>query len=95
MSMRCNFMGHHCNFIEHSLTLHWKLIETFDPAGLELYNLGDDLGESINLAVKRPELAKALHDRLRQWRQSAGAEMMTLNPDYAPEKKAPHKGKRK
>ncbi len=74
---------------------NWKLIETFDPAGLELYNLGDDLGESINLAVKRPELAKALHDRLRQWRQSAGAEMMTLNPDYAPEKKAPHKGKRK
>jgi arylsulfatase A len=34
----------------------WKLIETFDPEGIELYNLEDDLSETTNLAAEQPEL---------------------------------------
>ena len=34
----------------------WKLIETFDPPGIELYDLAADLGESNNLAEQaRPD----------------------------------------
>ena len=59
----------------------WKLIETFDPAGIELYHLGRDLSESSNLSESQPEQAAELLAKLRAWRQSVGAEMMEPNPD--------------
>jgi arylsulfatase A len=62
----------------------WKLIETFDPAGIELYNLDDDLSETTNLAMQRPDLANDLLQQLNAWRREVGAEMMQPNPDYAP-----------
>lgn len=62
----------------------WKLIETFDPAGLELYNLDDDLSETRNLVTEKPEkLAELQHD-LEAWRQSVDAEKMLPNPDHIP-----------
>ena len=60
----------------------WKLIQTFDPVGLELYNLKDDIGESRNLAIQRPGLVKELLAELDVWRLSVGAEQMRPNPDY-------------
>lgn len=62
----------------------WKLIETFDPEGIELYNLADDIGETQNLAAQKPELSKELHAELAAWRAEVGAERMTPNPDYDP-----------
>jgi len=80
----------------------WKLIETFDPDGVELYDLEEDLGETDNLAAKRPDLTSELRRELQAWRREVGAEMMQPNPDHDPaakiqkkrRKKAPQIGKR-
>ncbi len=64
----------------------YKLIEFFEDGRLELYNLGNDLGESKNLAEAEPEKAQALHQKLQAWRKSIHAKMPTPNPDYDPAK---------
>ena len=73
----------------------WKLIETFDPEGLELYNLADDLGEQRNLAAAQPARVAELKRALDGWRVEVGAEMMRPNPDHDPSFQAPQKGKKK
>ncbi len=73
----------------------WKLIETFDPAGIELYNLADDLSETHNLAGEQPEKTAALQRELEAWRQDVGAEKMLPNPDYDPAAVASPKRKKK
>ena len=73
----------------------WKLIETFDPEGVELYNLADDLGETRNLATAEPARTADLRRELETWRRAVGAEMMPPNPDYVPgEAPAPKKKKK-
>lgn len=62
----------------------WKLIEFFDGSPLELYDLGQDIGESKNLAEEQPELAKRMQAMLADWREAVGARMPTPNPDYDP-----------
>ena len=62
----------------------WKLIETFDPEGIELYDLKTDLGETTNLADAKPERRDTLLKELEAWRVSVGAERMLPNPDYDP-----------
>jgi arylsulfatase A len=64
----------------------WKLVEFFDDAPLELYDLDGDLGERVNLAEKMPEKAGQLRGQLAAWRQSVGARMPTANPKYDPER---------
>ena len=73
----------------------WKLIETFDPEGLELYNLADDLGEQRNLAAAQPARVAELKRALDAWRVEVGAEMMRPNPDHDASFQAPQKGKKK
>jgi arylsulfatase A len=60
----------------------WKLIETFDPKGTELYHLGRDLGETTNLAKTEPSQLAALRRELAAWRKTVDAEMMKPNPDH-------------
>ena len=73
----------------------WKLIETFDPEGVELYNLADDLGETRNLATVEPARTADLRRELETWRRAVGAEMMPPNPDYVSgEAPAPKKKKK-
>ena len=62
----------------------WKLIETFDPAGIELYNLANGLGETNNLAAKETANTAELRRELDAWRLAVGAEKMLPNPDYDP-----------
>jgi arylsulfatase A-like enzyme len=73
----------------------WKLIETFDPEGAELYNLAEDLGETRNQIETHPAVAAELRRELEAWRRSVGAEMMLPNPDYDPAVQLPQKGKKK
>ena len=73
----------------------WKLIETFDPERLELFDLEQDLGETNNLAEQRPKLTADLRHDLESWRQQVGAQMMALNPDYDPKVKLEKKSKKK
>jgi arylsulfatase A-like enzyme len=69
----------------------WKLIETFDPEGVELYNLAEDLSETRNLVGERPGLVNELRQELDAWRRDVGAEMMRPNPEYDPAVKSPVK----
>jgi arylsulfatase A-like enzyme len=64
----------------------WKLIEWFETGRLELYNLGDDMGESRNLAETHPDQMARLYARMKQWRQSVSAPVPTMpNPMYDPD----------
>lgn len=63
---------------------NYKLIEHFNDGSIELFDLDDDIGETINLVYKKPERAKELLDDLKVWRESLGAQMPTPNPDYDP-----------
>ncbi len=60
----------------------YKLIEFFETGELELYDLQTDIGEMKNLVDKKPEVARIMLDKLRDWRQSLDAGMPNLNPDY-------------
>jgi arylsulfatase A-like enzyme len=62
----------------------WKLVESLDPEGIELYDLATDPGESRNRAAERPDLVAALAADLAAWRREVGAEMMRPNPDHDP-----------
>ena len=53
----------------------YKLIRNYDDQSLELYNLKSDLGESKNLAKRRPRLAKRLDQKLSAWLKETGAKM--------------------
>lgn len=66
----------------------WKLIESFDPPGLELYDLATDIGETRDLAAAEPDVVAELSADLAAWRAETGAQMMQPNPDYDPLKAA-------
>ncbi len=59
----------------------WKLIENFNksmyfqPDAFELYNLKDDLSESVNLINVYPEKAAELYQNLVEWRNETDAQM--------------------
>ncbi len=62
----------------------WKLIESFDPAKIELYHLKVDIGETTNLAETDPARRDALLDELNAWKATVRAEPMRPNPNHAP-----------
>ncbi|MEX0653952.1 MAG: sulfatase [Phycisphaeraceae bacterium] len=61
----------------------WKLIEFFEDARLELYNLRDDLEEQHDRAADEPARVTELHGKLVAWRESIEAKIPEPNPDYA------------
>jgi len=63
----------------------WKLIESFDPAAVELYNLKTDLSETMNLAEEQPDRRDKLLKEIETWRISVRAEYMVPNPNFAPD----------
>ena len=63
----------------------WKLMEFFEDGRLELYNLKDDVGETVNLAREMPGKTKELHAEMRAWRKEINAPIPTdPNPAYDP-----------
>ncbi len=70
----------------------FRLIEFFEDEHVELYNLGQDIGEEKNLAGEMPEKAQALREKLRAWRESVGAQMPSPNPDYDPQNPSRRQG---
>lgn len=71
----------------------YKLIEFFEDAKIELYNLKDDVSQQHNLADAQPDRAKAMQEKLHAWRESTGAKMPTKNEHIDPNAK-PKKGKK-
>lgn len=66
----------------------WKLIESFDPAAVELYNLKNDLSETTDLANQFPQRRKALLAELEAWRDEVDAERMRPNPNFSADSKS-------
>jgi len=63
----------------------WKLMEFFEDGRLELYNLKDDVGETVNLARKMPDKTAELHAKMRAWRKQVDAPIPAEpNPEYDP-----------
>lgn len=70
----------------------WKLIEFFEDGELMLFDLENDPNEENNLAQSKPEKAAELLKKLQEWRVETGAQMMTPNPNYNPQKDKGGKG---
>lgn len=61
----------------------WKLIEYFEDSDFELYNLGNDIGEKINLADSLPDKLNNMKEILNNWRQELLAPVpRKLNPEF-------------
>jgi arylsulfatase A-like enzyme len=56
----------------------YKLIRRYDDQSVELYDLSNDLGETRNLAVEKPEVAAKLDEQLGRWLKETGAQMPGL-----------------
>jgi len=73
----------------------WKLIESFGDSfdadlryrpgrKLELFHLGDDLGETRDLSATEPARAAAMSERLHEWLRSIPATIPGENPHFDP-----------
>jgi arylsulfatase A-like enzyme len=60
----------------------YKLIEFFEDGRLELFNLRENPGETLNLAEREPGLAASLRARLAAWREEIEAQIPRPNPDW-------------
>lgn len=54
---------------------NYKLILRFDDHSTELYDLSNDIGESINLATSKPDLNRQLRSRLLNWLEESNAKL--------------------
>lgn len=60
----------------------YKLVESYETGRLELFNLENDLSESIDLSRKLPQKTKELHRLLVDWRKEVNANMPLPNPAF-------------
>jgi arylsulfatase A len=60
----------------------WRLVEFYETAKLELYNLREDIGETTDLAAIQTQKRDELATLLRNWRNKVGAQMPLPNPDH-------------
>lgn len=60
----------------------WKLIREFESGAISLFNLREDIGETINLKDKYPKKAKAMYSKLKKWQRKTRVAMPNPNPDY-------------
>ncbi len=75
---------------------NWKLIKNLAGATYELYNLKNDIGETINLANRYPNELSKLSTMLEEWLKSVNAPMPVPNPNFDAGKRgrrAPHPGR--
>ncbi|MBS2213934.1 sulfatase [Carboxylicivirga mesophila] len=60
----------------------WKLIRFFEDEHYELYNLKEDISESVNVAEQHSDKVNALKDELFLWYQQVEAQMPRPNSHY-------------
>jgi arylsulfatase A-like enzyme len=60
----------------------YKVVERYETAAIELYDLHNDLSESHDISGQYPEKTKELSELLRQWRKEVNANMPLQNPEY-------------
>lgn len=61
----------------------YKLIDHYDPAKTELFDLADDIGETRDLSGELAEVADSLKKKLYLWLEAVDPVMHTMNPEYA------------
>lgn len=59
-----------------------KLVELYETNDLELYDLKNDISESVNLAEKMPGKTTEMHQMLVNWRKNVNAQMPIPNPAF-------------
>jgi arylsulfatase A-like enzyme len=62
----------------------WLLIEYYENNRAELFNLAQDASEKTDLAASEPERVKQLRAKLARFRESAGVQTNTPNPNFDP-----------
>ncbi len=61
---------------------NYKLIRVFESGQLHLFDLSRDVGEQNDLASSKPDIARALDNRMMDYLRSVNAGMPKPNPDY-------------
>ncbi|MFT4691185.1 MAG: arylsulfatase A [Limisphaerales bacterium] len=65
---------------------NWRFVDFHDDTPDALFNLSSDIGETKNLAAKKSDLSRTLHNQLRGWRTKVNAQMPAANPAHDPSK---------
>ena len=60
----------------------WKLLKRYDGRPFELYDLGEDLGETKDLSDEMPAKVKELDAKIVSWLKKTEAKVPKPNPDY-------------
>ena len=60
----------------------WKLVEHYEDGRWELFNLGNDIGETNNLAAREPRRAARMAKTLARWRTDIKAQTNMVNPNF-------------
>lgn len=60
----------------------WKLVKFFETEVVELYNLEEDIGESVDLSERYPLKTTRMHSKLLMWLKSTGAALTSKNNLY-------------
>ncbi len=59
----------------------WKLLQFYEDMNVELYNIKEDISESVDMSEKFPEKRHELLNRLNTWREQVGAHMPEVAED--------------
>ncbi len=73
----------------------WKLIHLFETGENELYNTADDIGETKNVASRRPDVVRELSESLERWMKEVDAPRMKPNPSFNRSDKLRRRARRK
>jgi arylsulfatase A-like enzyme len=57
---------------------NWKLIQFYEDDSVELYDLGNDIGEANDLSEANPEVVAKMKKQLTDWQESVGAKFATM-----------------
>ena len=60
----------------------WKLVELHEENKVELYNLKDDLSETVDVSNRFPEITSRLVNKLNKIKIDLGANKATINENY-------------
>lgn len=66
----------------------WKLIHYFEDGRDELYNLEEDIGETIDLAFQNETIVNDLRSKLFVYLEDVGAKFPEIDPEYCAETEA-------
>ena len=64
----------------------WKLIEHYENARVNVYNLKDDIGELNDLALSQPIRVKAMCEQLHAWHREVDAKFLQSKDPWRPKR---------